>query len=114
MGHPQNNVPPDGARGFCSGADLPEREAVVFMNPSTSTSAGSIEKPRAWQLEADRQQLEELRQVLLEQTDQLARLQAAGAPQQSQDYVQKLITTYERALRQAQEQALFHQQVLDE
>jgi hypothetical protein len=84
-----------------------------MMNSSTSTSTDTPKKSRAWQLEADRQQLEELGQLLREQTDQLAKLQAAGAPQQSQDAVQHLITLYERALRQAQEQALFHQQTLD-
>ena len=83
-------------------------------NPLTSTSTDSVDKSRVWQLEADRQQLEELRQLLTEQTDQLAKLQAAGAPQQSQEAVQRLITLYERALRQAQEQALFHEQVLRE
>jgi hypothetical protein len=82
--------------------------------PSTSTSTGPVDKSRVWQLEADQQQLEELRQLLLEQTEQLAKLQAAGAPQQSQDFVQQLITTYERALRQAQEQTRFHEQLLRE
>ncbi len=80
--------------------------------PSTSASTDPVEKTRIWQLEADRQQLEELRQLLTEQTEQLAKLQAAGAPQQSQEAVQHLITLYERALRQAQEQTLFHQQTL--
>ncbi len=84
------------------------------MNPSSSASADTTKKSHAWQLEADRLQLEELRQLLQEQTTQLAKLQAAGAPQQSQDAVRHLITLYERALRQAQEQALFHQQTLDD
>lgn len=81
--------------------------------PSTSARTNPVDKTRIWQLEADRQQMEELRQLLLEQTEQLAKLQAAGAPHQSQDYVQQLITTYERALRQAQEQTLFHQQTMN-
>lgn len=82
------------------------------MNPSSSSSADTPKKSRAWQLESDRLELEELRRLLCEQTDQLAKLQAAGAPQQSQDAVRHLITLYERALHQAQEQTLFHQQTI--
>ena len=70
-------------------------------------------KQRAWQLDADQQELEHLRDLLREQTEQLKTLQATHAPQQSLDIVQRLITLYEQALRQAEEQATFHQKTLD-
>jgi hypothetical protein len=82
------------------------------MNASTSMPADQQGHSGPWQLDADQQQIVHLRQLLHEQTSQLAELQASGALPQSLEIVQHLITLYERALREAEEQAIFHQKTL--
>jgi hypothetical protein len=81
-------------------------QLVPANQQASQASEGSSDAP--WQLEADRQLLTYLYAQRIEQMEQRAAQQKAGASQKSITIVESQIAMLNQAIREAEEQATLH------